>query len=634
MDGLELIGLVGRDVVRGAMDGARFDEGIARFVMHGLAVDEMAAIVSAIASDASLAARLDIRLPRYAFEGVTGIDDDHLTDESTTDLRHAECEKEGRLLALLDESQGQSLAQLEVIDAGALLAPDRLDIWLARCTEVALIAPDLAPQWRAAVKALVELDRVSLRQVADYLAEVTATVRQGSKLETALGHALPRLHLPRFDQLFEDLPTARRTQPSQWRQRYLTHWKRDCFIYKRDQSQVPFSTARLRERLGRMTEILQDEVQGVLGAYVEAPPGQGPASFAPFELDWPDVRAFFEDAQRTNAKSIGKETRAFYQLAREDSLTPGEWLYLDELADERGRAPTKDDRDGRFYSDHAAELREDARLAALWDRFVFGPEVACTNLLDGLLRCVRRLYRQSGTGRQTLVVEAMEDEKRAFLALNQDACNLFATRYRGLEAALEGLVTFKRALAFRHDEFAGEIATRRRGAQNPARKARQLRFKVRIDQEGESGASVRLVWEASLDAVGIGLPGDLGRLRENRAKTPLVRCTAGYRRRRTRAADPGVTLSDLSGLEPASQRNRGSFVPAGSRCESLAREWRRGLAEAERVGALDTTTTGRLGGRFDEFERRYAEALDELATIGAPCAEPGRAGAGLQRATR
>lgn len=616
MDGLSLIGLVGRDVVRGAMDAARPDAGVARFVMYGLALEEMASIVLAIQSDRTLSGRIDVCLPRYAFATHPGIDPTNLTDDSTTDLRHAECDREGRLLALLDESQGQSLAQIEVIDAGALLSPERIDLWLAHGARSASLAPELVPQWRASVKALVELDRVSMRQVADYLAGVAAELRDGTPLAPALGRALPHLHLPRFDQLFDDLPTLRRTQPSQWRQRYLSHWKRDCFIYKRDQTQVPFSTTKLRDRLIGMSEALQPDVQAVLAAYVEAPPGQGAASFAPFELDWSDVRAFFEEAHRSDSKSIGKETRAFFELSRDDALTVSERLYLDELADERGRNPVKDERDDRFYSDHAAEIRQDARLAALWDRFVFGPEVVCTDLLEGLLRCVRRLYRQGGTGRQLLVVEAVEDAPRAFLALNQDACNLFATRYRGLEAALEGLVTFKRVLAFRHDDFSGEIAARRRGAQSSARKARQLRFKVRMEQEGESGASVRLVWQASLDAVGIGLPGDIERLRDNRARTPLVRCTAGYRRQRTRTTG-GVTLANMSGLDPAAQRNRGSFVPASSRCQSLAREWRDGLKEAERAGALEKHAATRIAKLFDTFEQSYGEALDDLASVGA-----------------
>lgn len=615
-DGLTLIGRVGRDIIRAGIDRALQDHGTARYVLYGLEPAEMAAIVLAIQEDKGLCQRLDICLPVYEFANIKGIAPENLTEINTTDLRHAECGKEARLLVLLDESQAQSLSQIEPIDAGALLSLDHLDLWFGHSGASAeILDSDRAIQWRAAIRALVELDRVSMRQLADYLVAVAANLRAGNPLPVALGSALPKLHLPRFDQLFDDISPARRGHYSQWRARFLTHWKRDCFIYKRDQSQTPFSTTRLREKLDGMSSILPGDVYAVLAAYVDAPPGIGPASFAPFELDWPDVRQFFEEAQRADSKSIGTETRAFYKLAREDRLTQTEWRYLDELADERGRNPSKDERDEEFYSDHIVEIRQEPRLAALWDRFIFGPEVLCTDLVEGLLQCVRRLYRPAAPGRQTLIVEGVEDEKRAFLSLNEDICSMFAARYRGLEAALEGLVSFKRVLAFRHDSFVEEIASRRRSAQSTARKARQLRFKVRVEEEGTSGASVRLVWEGSLDAVGIGLANDLERLQDNKARTTLVRCSAGYRQR-ARATQAGINLSDLSGLDPAAQRNRGSFVPASSRCESLALDWRRALADARKAGVLDMDAADQLASAFETFERSYEGALADWASLG------------------
>ena len=617
LSGLTLIGRVGRDIIRAGIDRAHHDRGTARFVLHGLELAEMAAIVLAIQEDKGLCQRLDIGLPAYAFADIEGIAPEHLTEINTTDLRHADCAKEARLLVLLDESQAQSLSQVDPIDAGTLLSLDHLDLWFAHSGAAAEVPDeDRALQWRAAIRGLVELDRVSMNQLADYLVTMADALRAGATLPAALGGALPRLHLPRFDQLFDDIPPVRRGHYSQWRARFVAHWKRDCYVYKRDQSQTPFSTTRLREKLDVMASTLPGDVYAVLAAYVDAPPGIGPASFAPFELDWPDVRPFFEEAQRADAKSIGTETRAFYKLVREDRLTRNEWRYLDEFADERGRNPTKDERDEDFYGDHIVEIRQEPRLAALWDRFIFGPEVPCTDLVDGLLQCVRRLYRPAAPGRQTLVVEAVEDEKRAFLSLNEDICAMFAARYRGLEAALEGLVSFKRVLAFRHDGFAEEIAGRRRGAQSTARKARQLRFKVRVEEEGSSGASVRLVWEGSLDAVGIGLSSDLERLQDNRARTALVRCSAGFRRQRARASQAGLNLRDLSGLDPAAQRNRGSFVPASSRCESLALTWRRALGEARKAGVFGAAEADQVGNAFDAFEQAYQAALVDLTALG------------------
>ena len=616
MDGLTLIGRVGRDFIRASLDRAVKDRGTGRYVLHGLEQTETAAIVLAIQEDRGLCQRLEICLPAYAFATVVGIDPVHLTQISTTDLRHAECDKEARLLVLLDESEAQSMSQVEAIDASSLLGLDQLDLWLGHSGMAAELPDDRSLQWRAAVKALIELDRVSMRQLANYLVATTTALRGGEPLTKAFGRALPKLNLPRFDQLFDDIAPARRSHYSQWRQRFVTHWKRDCYLYKRDSSQTPFSTARLREKLAAMEDGLPSDVYAVLATYVEAAPGLGAASFAPFEFDWSEIRPFFEEAQRADAKSIGSETRAHYQFARDDCLTTGEWRYLDELADERGRNPSKDERDEEFYNNHFAEIRQDARLAALWDRFIFGPEVPCTDFVNGLLTCVQRLYRPAAAGRQILVVEGVEDEKRSFFPLNEDICAMFAARYRGLDAALDGLISFRRVLAFSHDEFAQDIASRRRGAQSAARKARQLRFKVRVEEEGASGASVRLVWEGSLDAVGIGLPGDLERLLQNKTGSSLIRCSAGVRRRRARARQAGISLRDLSELDPAAQRNRGSFVPASSRCESLALAWRRALADARKAGVVDSADNDDLAEAFDLFEQTYREALVEWAAMG------------------
>jgi DNA segregation ATPase FtsK/SpoIIIE, S-DNA-T family len=618
MDGLTLIGRVGRDILRSSLDEAEDDAGTARFLLQKLKADEMAAIVRAILEEPEFAARLDICLPDYAFRGIDGIPEVLLTDRNTTDLRHADCDREARLMALLDEAQAQSMKQVEPIGAASLLDYDRLDLWLKHSGAEAALVADHIYQWRAAMRALLELDRVSLRQFADYLIAVAAALA-AMPVETALGTALPRLDVPRFDGLFEDIPAARRGHYSQWRQRYVSHWKRVCYIAKLDRSDTPFSATRLRERLSAMEPVLPGEVYAVLAAYVEAPPGSSAAALAPFELDWSEISAFFEDAQRADSKSIGTETRGWFKLRREDSLTPSEWRYLDELADERGRSPKADERDEEFYSHHMAEIREDPRLTALWDRFIFGPEVRCTDFVDGLLQCVRRLYRPSATGRQLLIVEAVEDEKRHFLSLNEDVCTLFAARYRGLDAALEGFVSFRRVLAFAHDDFAADVdfTRRRRGAQSTARRARQLRFRVRIEEDGAgSGAAVRLVWEASLDAVGIGFAGDLERLRDNKAKTPLVRCSAGYRRQRSRASQAAINLGDLSGLDPAALRNRGSFVPASSRCESLALVWRQALKEARSAEALSVAAADGLASAFDAFEGAYRQALDDWAALG------------------
>ncbi len=432
----------------------------------------------------------------------------------------------------------------------------------------------------------------------------------------ALGRALPELRLPRIDALFDEIPSAQRSLPSQWQKRFVAHWRRDCFIAKRDAAQIPFSTSKLRERLESQQATFTEDVYAALQAYVDAPPSSGEAAFAPFLLDWPEIRSFFEEAQRNDAKSIAQETRAFYALQEDGLLSEDDVNYLDEL-DARGRNPSKNERAEEFFAGHAAELRQEPRLSALWDWFVFGPEVPCVDLIDGLLQCVRRLRQNTGSAKHVLVVEGNERAKRQFLGLNDDVCRMFATRYCGLEAVLDGLVAFRHTMAFRYPTFADEIENYARRTPNAVgRKARQLRFRVWIEEDGRSGVPVRLVWEANLDSIGIGLSGDVQRLLDNKTKGALVRCTAGHRRARTRGGTAGIALLYLSSLEPASQRNRGSFVPASSRCESLALEWRRELKQLRTDDLIDAPIAEQLSLLFVSFETAYQQAISDLSELG------------------
>lgn len=616
MDGLTLIGKIAGGLVERTLNAGKGEPGLVRFVLHALSNEEIVAIVEAIQDEPGLAARLEIALPRYAFDQFPSIAPANLTDISTTDLRHAECDREGRLIALIDDSQGQSLAQVDKLDASALLNEASAESWIDTCTSDLNLPPDLTAQWVAALRALIRLDRVSMRQIANYIIRTAQFVREGERIMIALGRALPELRLPRFDALFDEIPPAQRTQPSQWQKRFLAHWRRDCFIAKRDATQIPFSTSKLRERLESQQATFTEDVYAVLQGYVNASPSEGEAAFAPFLQDWPEIRSFFEDAQRNDAKSIAKETQAFYALQEDGLLGDDDVSYLDEL-DARGRNPSKNERDEDFFARHALELRQEPRVSALWDRFVFGPEVPCTDLIEGLLQCVRRLRQNTGSAKRLLVVEGNERAKGHFLGLNDDVCRMFATRYCGLEAALDGLVAFRHTMAFRYPTFAEEIENYARRTPNATgRKARQLRFRVWIEEDGKGGVPVRLVWEANLDSIGIGLNGDLQRLLDNKTKGALVRCTAGHRRARTRGGNAGIALHDLSSLEPASQRNRGSFVPASSRCESLALEWRRELKSLRTDDLVAAPVAEQLSLLFGSFETAYQLAISDFSELG------------------
>src|SRR6185312_4235784 len=130
MDALALIGRLGCDRLRTLLDKDAEEFGTARFVLHRLSVEEVAAIVTAVSNAEDLAPRVEIALPRYKMAGIGGIPDAWLTDQTTTDMRTATCTKEARLFVLFDVSQEQSLAQVEKINKDLLLDPELAETWV------------------------------------------------------------------------------------------------------------------------------------------------------------------------------------------------------------------------------------------------------------------------------------------------------------------------------------------------------------------------------------------------------------------------------------------------------------------------------------------------------------------------
>ncbi|MGO7532760.1 FtsK/SpoIIIE domain-containing protein [Rhizobium leguminosarum] len=625
MQDLALIGAMAVGVVRNALDSGQGEPGLVRFVMTGLSRDEIAAIAIAFQNDPSIRDRLEIALPKYGFADYPGIDEASLTEQTATELRHAECSREGRVIALLDDSQGQSLAQVDRLDASALLNKDNAAEWVSAVLGELTVPEEYQIEMSAALEALVQIDRVSMRQVANYLVNAADEIRGGEKLTVALGRSLLKLRLPRADDLFEDIKLEHRRRPSEWSKRYQKHWRRECFVAKRDLNQIPLSNAKLRERLKSEAARLSEAAIAVLGQYIEAQLEDREAIFAPFELDWPEIAPLFEEAQRDSGKSIGAETKAYYELY-EDLVTAEETAYLNDLATARGRSPEKNEYDEAFFNRHAVELRNDARLYALWDKFIYGREESCTDLLEGLVKCLKRLRPKNQASKGVLVVEGMQYRKGDFLPLNHEACAFFATRYRGLEEAFPGLVQFQRLLAFDYLNFAEEIADRaKRQAQATSKRARQLEFRVAIHaDDGEKTGWIKLVWQAELDAVGIGLRSDLGNLLNNKTKSPLVLAKAGQRRARTRGGPGGVNLENLSTLEPASQRQRGSFIPSSSQCRSLAKDFRTAVDKMRKNDLLDQSASDKILAAFGTFENEYREAISDLAADGASAASLGQ----------
>ncbi len=616
---LSLIGRMASGLIQHTLDTSSDETGTALFLLHALTPEQVMAVVTAIEADPQLAARIDICLPRYRFQDVAGVQAHHLTDETTPDLRHAECDRDGRLLVLTD-SERQTLAQIDPLDAEALMDEEQSARWIDVASEGMAFSDETKIEWGAALTALLRMRRAGLQQVAHFVSATAAEIASGERVARAVGRSLTALRVPRFDSLFDDIPLAKVQQPSQWHRRFTAHWRRDCYIAKRDRSQVPLpARARLREKLEEMREQLREEVQTAIEAYIEGPDGASEQSFALFQIDWKELEQFFEEAQKSEGRSLGQETSDFYKIRDPDLLSNADREYLQAFVEQRRQNPTKIPEDEAFFASHANELREDQRLAALWERFIFGQRVETRDLLDGIVQCLWRLHGSSGDGDQILVIEGLERSEHSFLPLNNEICTFFAARYRGLATALSGFVDFRNVKAFDYLDFRETIRSYAKRTPDAVNKpARRLNFKVWLETREApiiKSPELRLVWECDPKTVGMGLHTDLERLRNSAAGTPLIRCRAsrpGLGRSRT----GGVNLNDRATLEPEGSRERGCFAPPKSRGESLARVWSSELASVVADELAVPAAAEILQSHFDAFEEVYRMSIDDLAMTG------------------
>src|SRR5205823_3007999 len=95
--------------------------GVARYLLDCLTADQTAAVAKNILADATQSQQFEIKLPSQFVEQL-GLPPEVLTNERTTYLRNAACDKPVLLLSNTGDDEGQSLKDLFFIDEPLLRA--------------------------------------------------------------------------------------------------------------------------------------------------------------------------------------------------------------------------------------------------------------------------------------------------------------------------------------------------------------------------------------------------------------------------------------------------------------------------------------------------------------------------------
>jgi S-DNA-T family DNA segregation ATPase FtsK/SpoIIIE len=612
----ELIGSVVAAYLRNHLS-AEDNTGVARYLLDCLTADQTAAVAKTILADAGLIALVAIKLPVH-FVGSYGLPDEVLTNARTTYYRNAACEKSALLVANTGDDEEQSLKDLVSIGAPELLAQPEL--WIALAGDGLPLVDQHKQWWLKAIQALLEVKQFGLDRFADYVLQTREAVEDGHPILSALGVALPALHLPRDTGLFRSLTDKKAGHLSKWKALYAHSVKKCyCYLLKQTPSQTLLLEDDLQKAFDHVKDSIPQELHPVIRTYMAANSGWNDEAAALSECEWELVKPLFDGLKREQF-NLGKATLDFYDEREAELLTSDDQEYLKRLRDNPRTEAQDEDED--FYRQHRAELKEQPSLKSKWDRFVFGTAVETEDFVQGIAMCLRWLFDEDfTTTKRRLIIRSDRRTKKDLRDINNDAGLFFAQRYRGLRELFGKRVSWDLGDLMNFAELSDvwRKATKPYVNRSTAKAALQLKFYLELEVETSTGTTdtrvKQLIWSYDPNSIAAEFPGDWSRL----AQHPLVHSRVSREPVSGKGRFQSLDLLNIKTLSPAYGQDRGSFVATYKKESDLAIRWPKALSEAEGEGLVSKEVSAKLKGLFQVFQQSYAGAITGFAADGVAC---------------
>lgn len=610
----ELLGRVAAQYLR---DHLADDDsgGTGRYLLDCLTAHQTAAVARAVLSDANLTRLIEIKLPS-TFLKDHGLPDDVLTTQRTTYFRNAECPKSAWLLASVGDDEQQSMTELVPIGAPQLLAHP--EIWVGIAGKDLPITTEHLGWWDRAMRGLIDARQISLDRYGEFVAATRAAImEQGLPVRSALGYALPALHLPRDTNYFNALNEKTSGHTSRWKILFANALKkRACYLVKQTPTQSLLDEEQLAGAFHKVKDSVPAECHSVVEEFIVAPSGWNDSAAALAMCEWENVKPIFDGLKREKF-NLGKATLEFFDERDPQELTDDDRDYLNRLI---ARKTTEaEEEDEIFYRDHRLQLKDRPALKVRWDHFIYGAPIETEDFISGVAQCMQSLFDQDQQSTlRTLRISADKRHPRDLRELNRDAGLFFAFRYRGFRELVGRAVIWDVGKLF---DFA-ELDETWRAASKPhwnrsvAKQAIQIRFFFELDVHLSNGAEAsytkQLVWKFNPSAISSELYHDWNRLMEH----PLVRCTAHRELVSGKGRFQSIDLRNVRTLLPSYDHDRGSLVAVYEREQDIRLLWPQCLAEAESQQRVRPSDAKELRRLFDIFTAAYAEAIKGVGTRG------------------
>jgi S-DNA-T family DNA segregation ATPase FtsK/SpoIIIE len=616
VNGYELIGSVGASYLRDRLSGDDAP-GVARFLLDCLPADQTAAVAKAILADRDLSSLIEIKLPVH-FVGSYGLPADVLTSERTTYFRNAACDKSALLVANTGDDEEQSLKDLVSIGAPELLAQPEL--WVTIAGE-GLPILDLHRQWwLKAIQALLEVKQLALDRFAEYVLQTRQAIEDGHPMLSALGVALPALHLPRDTGFFRSLNDKTAGHLSKWKALYTQCVKkRQCYLLKQTPTQSLLFEDDLQKSFEHVKDAIPQQLHATILEFIGASSGWNDQAAALAQCEWELVKPLFDGLKREQF-NLGKATLEFYDERDADLLTSDERDYLRRLRD-NSRTEAQDE-DEEFHKQHRNELKEQPSLKAKWDRFVFGTAVETEDFIQGIAISLRWLFDEDLTStKRRLTIRSDRRTKKDLRDLNNDAGLFFVQRYRGLRELFGKRVSWDMGelMNFRAISDLWRKASRPFVNRSTAKAALQLKFFLELEVESSAGTTdttvKQLVWSYNPNSIASEFPGDWSRLTEH----ALVHSRVSREPVSGKGRFQSLDLRNIKTLYPAYGQDRGSFVATYKKENDLCLSWSAGLSQAQAEGLVSEQNAAKLRTFFLRFQESYLNAINGFAANGLAC---------------
>ena len=610
----ELVGAITKSILIEELsaDADEAAQGTSRFLLDFTA-DHTAAIARAVLADSYLHPKVEIKLSA-SHAGCHGLPREILTDDPVTYFRNATCLKDALLLAGGEHSEEASFHEISRLSPAELL--DRIDLWILTVSDGLDLSEDHCRWWERALTGLRDLRMVSLDQFATYVPGTRQAIEaEGHPMLFALGAALPALRLPRDSYYFNVVKEKQRTWPSVWRKHFTAaQHRRGCFLLKQRPTQLFLTEDELIAAFNRVRDSIPGVHHQVIEEFISAPGGWNNKAAGLAKCEWEDIKSLFDGLQREKF-NLRQATIDFYDEREPDLLSDEDKEYLQFFVKREA-----EEEDSNFFEAHRNELKEDRKLKAAWDRFIFGRPIENVDLLAGVAAAMQPLLnRVPDGGNRKLRIRCDRATKRELRELNAQAGLYFAHRYAGLRRLFSSRVTWEVGDLFEFPKLVEgwSVKGRRSLNRSVAKAALQLKFTLELETETDTGdiqtCSAQLVWQYEPNSAASQFADDWERL----AQHPFLVCRAAREFAGAKAMAKTVDLSDVKTFVPAFDRDRGSFIPVYKPDRDIAREWRNNLSDCQDGGMLPPDTVDRLECRFYTFEDTYARAIAEFAEKGA-----------------